>query len=624
MPAPRARGSLVGEVLDKYEVLQQVGEGGMATVYRGRHMALGRDVAIKVLHPHLSASERNRGRFAREARAIEHLEHPNILRIFDYSGTEATDCFIVTEFVDGVTLQHLITEHGRIPGEVLALMALELTEALGYAHELGIIHRDLKPENVMVRRDGVVKLMDFGIARFLDEVNLTVTGALVGSPAYMSPEQAMERVLDARSDLFSLGTLLFHALTGQLPFSGTNPSIVLRNIIEGQRAELSELAPEISGTLAQLVERLLERSPDDRPASCKEVAETLRFALAEVNLRPGMPEWSIHSWVVDPEGYAERLNEHLKTILLASGRERLADGDQLSALRMFNRLLAIDEANTEVMTLIQGMHAAAPPQTNRWWGLAALAGPLLAGLLAWFIWPSPVPPPPEAPSKAVETAGNPLSPPRAEPSSPVSEGPNERDAVAAAAPPAVPSGTVAEKEAPTAAGANDRTAAPKRVIPPPPKPPPVRVVPADPPAPGTISVLVNGAWAWISIDGERVGKTGQVGRIELTPGKHSLLVENDYSLPWERPFEVSPGEHRSFEVTLNPRPATLRFEGGDGSCDVRLNGEPRGTLDAIGRSLRVSDPRRKHVVEVACPGAPTQTTNLDPLVPGDVVPLRVP
>ena len=208
---------MIGNVVEKYEVIQKIGEGGMATVYRGRHTTLGREVAIKVLHPHLSASERNRMRFAREARAIEHLEHDNILRIFDYSGSDTERCYIVTEFVDGITLQDLLNERARFPSEVTAQVGIKLAKALSYAHGLGIIHRDLKLENVMLKRDGELKLMDFGIARFLDEVNLTVTGALIGSPAYMSPEQAMERVLDHRSDLFSLGTLLFHLTTGQLP-----------------------------------------------------------------------------------------------------------------------------------------------------------------------------------------------------------------------------------------------------------------------------------------------------------------------------------------------------------------------------------------------------------------------
>ena len=225
---------MVGMVLDKYEVLQKVGEGGMATVYRGRHVTLNRDVAIKVLHPHLSASMRNRQRFAREARAIEHLDHENILKIFDYSGVDVPDCFIVTEFVPGRTLYELLKDRGLFPSEVVAIIGRDLSAALAYAHRAGIVHRDLKPENVMVRVDGTVKLMDFGIARFLDETSLTVTGALVGSPAYMSPEQASERPVNERSDLFSLGTVLYHIVSGQLPFSGNNPSIILRNIIEGR------------------------------------------------------------------------------------------------------------------------------------------------------------------------------------------------------------------------------------------------------------------------------------------------------------------------------------------------------------------------------------------------------
>ena len=624
-PVRRARGSLIGEVLDKYEVMEQVGEGGMATVYRGRHATLGREVAIKVLHPHLSASERNRSRFAREARAIEHLEHDNILRIFDYSGTDTRDCYIVTEFVDGVTLQQLVSRHGRLSSEVVALIARELADALGYAHDLGIIHRDLKPENVMVRRDGVVKLMDFGIARFLDEVNLTVTGALVGSPAYMSPEQAMERVLDPRSDLFSLGTLLFHTMTGELPFSGSNPSIVLRNIIEGNRPEVLELTSDASGTLASLVERLLARSPDDRPDSCAEVRATLEQSLTEVGIDPDSPEWSIRTWLIDPEGYQERLEAHLKVVLLDMGRRRLADKDHLGALRLFNRLLAIDEDNPEVLTLVQSMHRASPSQTNRWWGLAAVGGAVAASLLTWVLWPPPevqrmVEPPPSV------TIAAPFERP--------DDGPTEFSA--ASSPPSTGIPDAVEPIAPAAFGLGDPDAVSPRVgkaprsvgkvrkssVPLPAPPPRERVAlrPVEPPEPGTVSVLVDGAWGWISLDGDRIGKTGQVGRLELAPGKHTLVVENDYSLPWERSFEVSPGEHRSFEIKLTELPATLAFPTAIASdCQVRLNGDSRGVLGDIGHRLRVAHPRQKHSLEVVCPDGSAHSEELGVLTPGATV-----
>ena len=381
---------MIGTVLDKYEILQKIGEGGMASVYRGRHVTLGRDVAIKILHPHLSSLPRNRQRFAREARAIENLDHDNILRIFDYSGEATDSCYIVTEFVDGQTLQQLLADHGALPSEVVAVIGMHLADALQYAHEQGIIHRDLKPENVMLRRDGTVKLMDFGIARFLDEMHLTVTGALVGSPAYMSPEQAMERVLDSRSDLFSLGTLLFHVVTGQLPFSGNNPSIVLRNIIEGNRPGVADLAPAVAGPLADLIHALLQTDPDDRPPTAAEVRDRLRDVLTGIDLDPEDPSWTLQAWLVDPAGYARRLDEYLRDKLLVLGKERLAARDHLGALQLFNRLLSIDEDNQEVLGLVRDMHGARQQPHGSWgWWLGGVGLVVAASLLTWLLWPAP-------------------------------------------------------------------------------------------------------------------------------------------------------------------------------------------------------------------------------------------
>jgi len=614
---------LIGTVLDKYEILQKVGEGGMATVYRGRHTTLGRDVAIKVLHPHLSAAERNRQRFAREARAIEHLDHDNILKIFDYSGNLTDDCYIVTEFVDGVTLQRMVSERGRVPSEVAAIIGLRLAEALSYAHELGIIHRDLKPENVMLRRDGAVKLMDFGIARFLDEMNLTVTGALVGSPAYMSPEQAMERVLDPRSDLFSMGTLLFHLVTGQLPFSGSNPSIILRNIIEGNRPEALELAPDISGDLADLIEALLQTDLLDRPSTAAEVEDLLRAALDNIQLDWRHPSWSVQAWLADPTGYEERLDTHLRSILLIEGRERLDQRDHLGALRLFNRLLSIDEDNDEVLTLVQSMHVAPPGASRRrtWLGGASVALILLVSLTTWALWPSD----PSEPEQAgveppTETAPDAPGPSTTTLPATATTSPEEGvpDAIAAVIPETgtTPTTRDAKVTAPIPPG-------PKQVSA---QPPPVPgeeeggSAAEEPDPPGLLTVVVPGSWAQIYIDDTLVGKTGVVTAIPVTPGTHDLRLENPLAQPHSQEFTVASGEELTLDVPLSPKPAVVRIGSTiDAACEVVLDGASRGTVQSLGRSLRVGDSEGGHVVEIICPYGAETTHELPAIPPGSSV-----
>lgn len=605
---------MIGSVLDKYEVLQKIGEGGMATVYRGRHTTLGRDVAIKVLHPHLSRSERNRRRFAREARAIENLDHDNILRIFDYSGTDAEDCYIVTEFVDGATLQALVSEHGRVPSEVAAIIGASLAEALGYAHDLGIIHRDLKPENVMLRRDGAVKLMDFGIARFLDEVNLTVTGALVGSPAYMSPEQAMERVLDTRSDLFSLGTLLFHLVAGQLPFSGSNPSIILRNIIEGNRPEVAELAPDISGALAESIERLLQTDPEDRPSTSEDVRQALLASVTEVGIDPTAPHWDLRAWLEDPRGYQARLDAHLSAVLLERGRARLDDGDHLGALQLFNRLLCIDESNEEVLELVQGMHTLGEQPERRPLRVAgALGGMAAAALLTFALWPSP--PPAPAPAPAPDPVVD-VSPPPLPGESPV--GPEPADIVPA------PTGPITApiEDPPTRAKVGKTGRPPKLVRPldPPEASGPTEVRAPPTPETGTLLVAVQGgAWADIVIDGAKQGRTGG-GAIQVTPGKHTLELRNPLAMPHRQTFEIAAGERREVLVDRLTPKMVVQFSADLGAdCVVVLDGRAMGKVGEIGRRMDVADPSRPHDMGLSCPGGGPRAVSLPSGAPGSVV-----
>ena len=625
-------------MLDKYEVLQKIGEGGMATVYRGRHTTLGRDVAIKVLHPHLSASERNRQRFAREARAIEHLDHDNILKIFDYSGSGQDDCFIVTEYVDGVTIQELVNEHGRLPSEIVSLIGQELAQALSYAHDLGIIHRDLKLENVMIRRDGTVKLMDFGIARFLDEMNLTVTGALVGSPAYMSPEQAMERVLDLRSDLFSLGTLLFHMITGQLPFSGSNPSVILRNIIEGNRPEVMELTPDVSASLAANVEHLLEIDPDDRPMNAMAVHNSLRLSLTEVGIQPEDPTWSIHGWLTDPKGYHHRLQEHLARVLVEEGKNCLSAQNHLGALRLLNRMLSIDEQNEEVLHLVQQMHALGTParRGTRWWA-AALAIAVGASIITWTLWPST--PLPEPLSADIPPEGQNLSVVSGDaiaPNQPVSAAPVNTDGDDATGEdvgtPSAPTGSetaleAMEPETNSNAGGGtvgqpttpDTIRTPPRPLPSPSTRTAVKAVPSDPPVnPGYVTVLVTDSWGEIYIDGEYKGRTGEISEIPVSPGTHTVRVENDLAIPVSRRIEVAPDEHVIKEFkTLQRRPATVIVAPtAAADCLLSLDGQPQGTLLSMNYRLELEKPDIPHTLLFMCPDKPEKLLPLPPSLPG--------
>jgi serine/threonine protein kinase len=207
-------------VPDRYKLIEEVGQGGMAVVYRAQDETLKREVAIKILHQHLAGEPDSRARLEREAQAVAKLRHENILEIFDYSGAGSASSYIVTEFIDGQTLKQYLTGHPLGFSELAALISVEVCHALGHAHAVGVIHRDVKPENVMIRKDGLIKLMDFGIAQVLDFQRMTVTGQLLGSPAFLAQEFISVKQLDFLTVVFSVGILLLLLATGELPFAG--------------------------------------------------------------------------------------------------------------------------------------------------------------------------------------------------------------------------------------------------------------------------------------------------------------------------------------------------------------------------------------------------------------------
>jgi len=337
--------------LGKYEILDEIGHGGMATVYRARDSRLDRMVAIKIMHPHLRAAPEARVRFAREARSVAKLRHGNILEIYDSSEEDSDEAFIVTELLTGPTLKEFAEAHPNMPAEVAACFTIEIAHALASAHGAGIVHRDVKPENVLLHEDRCIKLTDFGIAQMVDSQSFTATGQILGSPGHMAPEQVEGGDCDHRTDLFSLGTVLYYLACGRLPFSGRNPHQVLKRIVDSDYADPLRVRPSIGGKLRQIIVRSLAKDPAERYQTAESFAADLEAYVAEA----GIEDCSVvlAEFLPNPEEYAARHRAHMVELLIARGKKASESGDVPQALDDFNRVLALDEGNPQVLELIE-------------------------------------------------------------------------------------------------------------------------------------------------------------------------------------------------------------------------------------------------------------------------------
>ena len=346
----------------------------MAIVYRAQDETLRREVAVKVLHPHLLAEAESRARLQREARAVAKLKHDCIVQIFDYSGDDSLSSFIVTEFIDGQTLKQFLANRKLPVPEMAALIVLEVGDALAHAHSLGIIHRDVKPENVMVRKDGAIKLMDFGVAQVVDLERMTVTGQILGSPAYMAPEVLDGKTLDFRSDIFSLGVMLYQMATGVLPFAGKNPHEVLKRIGEGRFADPRTVSSRVSDQLAKVIARSLARNPNDRYARIALMLDDLCAYVVDAGLEN--PREELRRFFTAPETYEKGLDHRLATALVASGQREQATRHTARALELWNRALALEPENSTVLAELRRLERG--ERLRRWVtlavGLALLIG----------------------------------------------------------------------------------------------------------------------------------------------------------------------------------------------------------------------------------------------------------
>src|ERR1043165_3543406 len=317
----------------------------MAVVYRGIDRSLKRVVAIKVLHKHLSDYQEARDRFEREAQAVAKLRHENILEIFDYSAKADSESYIVTEFIDGQTLKQFFTERPITYPEVGAMIMLQVARALAHAHAGGILHRDIKPENIMIRSDGVVKLMDFGISHMVDLERLTVTGQLLGSPAYMAPEHVEGRPLDFRTDVFAIGIVLYQLTVGKLPFEGKNPHEVLKRIAECRFLDPRQANPRIGNRLGRIILRAMAREPGDRFPGVGEMVIALEGYLEETGLAADKVASELGRYFQAPAAYELALKERMIDHLTRRGQDQLAADDRAAALDVFDRVLTTDPSH---------------------------------------------------------------------------------------------------------------------------------------------------------------------------------------------------------------------------------------------------------------------------------------
>ena len=285
---------------DRYQIGEVIGRGGMAEVHEGRDLRLGRRVAVKILRPDLARDPSFQARFRREAQSAAALNHPNIVAVYDTGEdtlmgegeTAVIVPYIVMEYVDGMTLRQLLASGRRLLPERALEISAGVLSALDYAHRHGIVHRDIKPANVMLTRTGDVKVMDFGIARAMNDTNtatMTAAQSVMGTAQYLSPEQARGEVVDARSDLYSASVLLYELLTGKPPFTGDSPVSIAYQHVSEMPTPPSQVDPGVTPEIDAVVLRALAKSPDDRYQTAAEFRADVERAIAGSPVTAAVP-----------------------------------------------------------------------------------------------------------------------------------------------------------------------------------------------------------------------------------------------------------------------------------------------------------------------------------------------
>jgi eukaryotic-like serine/threonine-protein kinase len=575
----------------KYEIIGEIGHGGMATVYEARDTRLDRLVALKVMHPHLQGAKEARARFAREAVTIARLRHPNILEIFDYSGEDSDTSYIAAELLTGPTLKQLVEQHADIPAEVAACMTILLARALGAAHAEGVIHRDVKPENVLLHENREIKLTDFGIAQLIDMQGMTTTGQVLGSPGHMAPEQIEGRECDVRSDLFSLGTVLYLLGTGELPFQGKNPHQVLKNIVEGHYRDPLQVKPQMGGRLRAIIIKCLETDPAKRYASAQELEADLESFVRGSGIEK--PSEFIADYLRGTGAFTAQFRERIIAAEAALGERAMKAGDLPRAMDAFNRVLSYDETNERVLTAVRRLGRRS--QLRRvavWAGMATV----MVGALGLVV--SALAPKPEISEQRAET--KPVLPPV-----------EVRDKPA----PSLPVSVVAEPSRPrneerdsTARKAEKRPARP--VVTPPKAEEPV----GDLNQPRHVILRPEPANVSIGVDAQPPREFGPSFReLDLMPGVHVFKFKGAHDCCVDEEFRVDiPPGTTPFVVThrLRFRPAGLYVVSNTPANVVVGNGLASGRTRSVIQVQQPDDMYANHVVRISGEGHEPVTTEV--------------
>ena len=548
--------SLVGRQLGRYRLLELLGTGGMSVVYRGLDTALQREVAVKVLHPHLLLQHGDaRRRLEREARAVARLHHPNIVEVFDVSESSADDAYLVTELVRGQTLRAFAERERCWPPELGAILVQQVALALAHAHQAGVVHRDLKPENIMLREDGVLKLMDFGIARVLDPAErMTQTGALVGSPAYMAPEVIDGHAAGPEADVFALGTLLYWLWTAALPFAAPSTSAMLKRILDGLYEDPRAATPALSDGLAAILARCLQRRPEDRYPTAAEVETALSAALAEVGLLD--PAAELAAFHLDPGPARARLVERLADTVGQRAEAALAAGRTAQALAGVDQLLGLRPDDTLGHSLLQRaqrrdlLHRRRRRLQGAGLGLAALLVLAVGGRQLWRRpGPPPVPPPAEAAALAPTAPLPPLP--------------------AARLPPAQPPATL-ERPATPLAPVEKRPARGDSV---------------------PVELLVR-PYGRVAVDGGPLSRDALAAHaLLLTPGRHTIRVSCQWCEDSDHVVDVQPDGPRTFALPARLKTAYLRFDFEPKDATVTVAGQRRTSEESLSQPFTLVSPR---------------------------------